>query len=136
MSFVRLLLYSNELDLQAMIAATSVWQKTATHPETMHKLIAAFGQVRPSLLLNAKGWPEAATLDSRVFAGQSAYGMAATGPGKDSAGAQALLRAMEREDPRPLWISLVTNECLDSSPPLTSYRRILLHVPAEPQAHR
>jgi len=104
MSFVRLLLYSNELDVEAMIASTSVWQKTATHPETMHKLIAAYGQVRPNLLLNAKGWPEAQTLDSRVFAGQSGYGMAATGPDKDSAGAQALLHAMERDDPRPLWI--------------------------------
>jgi len=106
MSFVRLLLYSNELDLEAMIASTSVWQKTATHPETMHKLIAAYGQVRPNLLLNAKGWPEAQTLDSRVFAGQSGYGMAATGPNNDSAGAQALLHAMERDDPRPLWISV------------------------------
>ncbi len=104
MSFVRLLLYSNELDLEAMIASTSVWQKTATHPETMRKLIAAYGEVRPHLLLNAKGWPEAQTLDSRVFAGQAGYGIAATGPGEDSAGAQALLRAMERDDPRPLWI--------------------------------
>lgn len=104
MSFVRLLLYSNELDLEAMIATTSVWQKTATHPETMHTIIAVYGQVRPNLLLNAKGWPEAATLDSRVFAGQPGYGMAAAGEGKDSPGAQALLLAMERDDPRPLWI--------------------------------
>lgn len=106
MSFVRLLLYSNELDIEAMIASTSVWQKTATHPETMHKLIAAYGQVRSNLLLNAKGWPEAQALDSRVFAGQAGYGMAATGSEKDSAGAQALLHAMERDDPRPLWICI------------------------------
>ena len=50
MSFVRLLLYSNELDLEAMIATTSTWQKKATHPETMHQLIEAYGQVRPNLL--------------------------------------------------------------------------------------
>lgn len=104
MSFVRLLLYSNEMDLEAMIASTSVWQKTATHPETMRKLIAAYGEVRPNLLLNAKGWPAARTLDSRVYAGQAGYGIAATGPDEDSAGARALLRAMERDDPRPLWI--------------------------------
>src|SRR6266700_4077456 len=62
MSFVRLLLYSNELDLEAMIASTSTWQKAATHPETMHALIQAYGQVRPNLLLHARGWPEAAAL--------------------------------------------------------------------------
>jgi hypothetical protein len=44
MSFVRLLLYSNGLDLEAMIAATSTWQKTATYPETMHELVHAYGQ--------------------------------------------------------------------------------------------
>jgi cellulose-binding protein len=104
MSFVRLLLYSNELDIEAMIATTSTWQKAATHPETMHQLIDAFGQVRPNLLLNAEDWPEAADLAGRVYTGQTAYGMAATGPGKNSDGARAILRAAERDDPRPLWI--------------------------------
>jgi hypothetical protein len=104
MSFVRLLLYSNELDLEAMIASTSTWQKTATHPETMHALVAAYGQVRANLLLHAKGWPDAADLDRRIYAGQPAYGMAATGEGKASAGSRALAEAIERDDARPLWI--------------------------------
>lgn len=106
MSFVRLLLYSNELDLEAMIATTSTWQKKATHPETMRQLIDAYEQVRPNLMLNAKGWPEATDLKARVFEGQSAYGMAATGQGKSSAGAQALLKAAEKGDPRPLWVCI------------------------------
>src|ERR1039457_3163977 len=106
MSFVRLLLYSNELDLEAMIATTSTWQRTATHPETMRQLIESYGQVRTNLLLHAKGWPEAADLAGRVFAGQSAYGLAATGDGKTSEGAQSILRAADRDDPRPLWICI------------------------------
>ena len=106
MSFVRLLLYSNEMDLEALIATTSTWQKTATHPETMHSIVEAYRQVRPNLLLHAQGWPTADELDARIFAGQSAYGMAATGAGKSSAGSQALAKAIERDDPRPLWICL------------------------------
>lgn len=106
MSFVRLLMYSNELDLEAMIATTSTWQKKATHPETMHQLITAYGQVRPKLLLNAKGWPEASELDSHVYAGQAAYGLAATGPDKTSDGARAILQAAEKDDARPLWICI------------------------------
>jgi len=104
MSFVRLLLYSNEFDIEAMVATTSTWQKTATHPETMRQLIDVYGQVRPNLLLHAKGWPEAAELASRVYTGQSAYGMAATGDGKSSEGAKAIIRAADKDDPRPLWI--------------------------------
>jgi len=106
MSFVRLLVYSNELDIEAMIATTSTWQKAAVHPETMRKLIEAYGQARPNLLLHAKGWPEAADLAGRVYSGQTAYGMAATGPANDSEGARAILRAVQRDDPRPLWITI------------------------------
>ncbi|MGA2047602.1 MAG: DUF1593 domain-containing protein [Terracidiphilus sp.] len=106
MSLVRLLLYSNEMDIEAMIATTSTWQRKATHPETMRALVEAYGQVRPNLLLNAKDWPEASELMSRVYAGQTAYGLAATGDGKSSDGSKAIVRAVERDDPRPLWICL------------------------------
>jgi len=106
MSFVRLLLYSNELDLEAMIASTSTWQRAATHPETMRALIDGYAQVRGNLVLHAKGWPTAEDLASRVFAGQPAYGLAATGAGKSSPGSLALAKAIERDDPRPLWICL------------------------------
>jgi len=106
MSFVRLLMYSNELDIEAMIATTSTWQKAKAHPETMRELVDAYGEVRPNLLLHAKGWPEAADLKARVYAGQTAYGMAATGAGKSSEGSKAIVRAVERDDSRPLWICI------------------------------
>ena len=106
MSLVRFLVYSNEFEVEAMIASTSTWQKAATHPETMHKLIDAYGEVRPNLLLHAKGWPSAEFLHGHVFSGQSAYGMAATGSDKMSPGADAIVGAGDRDDPRPLWISI------------------------------
>ncbi len=104
MSFVRLLMYSNEFDLEAMIATTSTWQKAASHPETMHTLVHAYGEVRTNLLKHATGWPEAEELDRRIYAGQHAYGMAATGEGNGSDGSRALAAAIERDDLRPLWI--------------------------------
>src|SRR5215475_13264727 len=106
MSFVRLLLYTNELDIDALIAATSTWQRTAVHPETMHALIKAYGQVRPNLLLHEKGWPTAEQLDARVFAGQHGYGLSAIGPNQTSDGAQAIIRAVDKDDRRPVWICL------------------------------
>jgi len=106
MSLVRLLVYSNELDIEALIAATSTWQKTTLHPETMHTLIAAYGETRKNLLLHAPGWPTAEDLDRSVAPGQPAYGMAAVGEGKLSEGAQAIIRAVDRDDPRPVWVSI------------------------------
>jgi hypothetical protein len=106
MSLVRLLLYSNEIDLEALIACTSTWQKTTTHAETMHTLIAGYGAVRPNLLLNAANWPTAESLQAKVFTGQPAYGLAATGPDKESPGADAIIAAADQPDARPLWIAL------------------------------
>jgi len=120
MSLVRFLMYSNEFDVDALIAATSTWQKTATHPETMHKLIDVYGEVRPNLLLHAKGWPTAEYLHAHVFSGPTEYGMTGThssekagevgrpsvGSDKMSPGADAIIRAVDRDDPRPLWITI------------------------------
>jgi hypothetical protein len=72
----------------------------------MHHLIDAYGSVRDNLLLHASGWPTAAELHAKVFSGQPAYGMAAVGPGGDSAGSNAMIAAIDRADPRPLWICL------------------------------
>ncbi len=110
MSFVRFLLYSNEFEVEAMVAATSTWQKNITHPETMHKLIDAYGQVLPSLQQNASGWPSSSYLNARVFSGQPAYGIEAVGSGKDSDGARAIIHAVDEaqagDDPRPLWVCI------------------------------
>ncbi len=106
MSFVRFLLYSNEIDVEGLVAATSTWQKAVTHPETMHQIIALYGQVQPNLLKHAPGWPTAAELDQVVNSGQPAYGMAAVGAGESSPGSQLLIRAADRDDPRPLWVTI------------------------------
>ena len=106
MSLVRLLLYSNELDIQALVASTSTWQKTAVHPETMRALVHTYGRVRANLLQHAQGWPTEEELDARVFTGQSAYGLAATGEDKMSEGASAIINSVDRDDARPVWVSI------------------------------
>jgi hypothetical protein len=106
MSLVRLLVYSNEFDLEGLIATTSTWQKEKVQPEIIHQVIAAYAKVRPNLEKHAAGWPDAAKLDAMVSAGQPAYGMAATGPVKMSPGARALITAVDRQDARPLWVGV------------------------------
>jgi Protein of unknown function (DUF1593) len=106
MSLVRFLLYSNELDVEGLIATTSTWQRTKASPEIMKSVIAAYGKVRSNLMLHAPGWPTEAALDALVVSGQTRYGLAATGSDKMSAGAQAIIDAADRNDPRPLWISV------------------------------
>lgn len=105
-SFVRLLLYANEIDLEALVATTSTHMRQEIHPESIRRLVATYGQVRPNLLLHAAGYPTAQALDARIRAGQPGYGLAATGPGKDTEGSRAIIAALDSPDPRPLWVSV------------------------------
>ncbi len=106
MSLVRLLLYSNEIDIAGLVATTSTWQRTVVRPDMMREIIDQYAKVQPNLMLHAKGWPSAADLAARVAPGQTGYGMAATGPDKESAGADLLIRAVDTPDPRPVWVCL------------------------------
>jgi hypothetical protein len=106
MSLVRLLLYSNELDLEGLVATTSTWKKDYGQPEYLGPVIDAYAEVRPNLLKHAAGWPDVEALRARVSIGPEGYGMAAIKPEQPSPGAKALFEAARRGDPRPLWITI------------------------------
>lgn len=103
-SFVRLMLYSNQIELQGLIATTSTHMRDVVHPESIARVVRAYGQVQPNLLRHEAGFPEAAALLALVKRGLPVYGMAGVGEGKDSEGSEWLLRVLERDDPRPLWV--------------------------------
>ena len=105
MSLVRFLVYLNQLDVEGLVASTSTWMKRAVRPDVIRTVIDAYAQVQPNLLLHAPGFPTADALRRVVTTGQPAYGMAAVGAGKMSPGAELIIRAADRSDPRPLWIT-------------------------------
>ena len=81
-SFIRLLLYSNQIDIKGMVATTSVWKRTSVAPEAIKKLIEAYRKVQPNLLKHEKGFPAADVLLSLVKRGLPVYGMQGVGKGK------------------------------------------------------
>lgn len=105
-SLVRLLLYSNEIDIEALIATTSVHMKDRVAPDSLRATIAAYGRVQPNLLKHDKAFPTAQSLASRVTQGLPFYGMAGVGDGKDSAGSDRIIAILEEDDPRPVWVSV------------------------------
>src|SRR3954471_20404971 len=58
MSMVRLLLYSNEIDIEGLIATTSTWQREKVQPGMIRKVVAAYGEAQPNLLKHAQHWPD------------------------------------------------------------------------------
>jgi hypothetical protein len=105
-SMVRLLLYSNEIDIKGLIATTSCWQKTIVHPDYIKNIIQAYGKVQPNLIKHDAGFPDADSLLKKVKYGIAEYGMLGVGEGKDSPGSKWIIKVLEVKDERPLWMSV------------------------------
>jgi len=106
MSMVRLLVYSNQFDVEGLVATTSTWMRNKVRPDVIRSLIDAYALVQSNLSKHENGFPAAASLRDLVKAGQPGFGMAEVGTGKTSEGADAIIRAADRADERPLWITV------------------------------
>jgi len=105
-SLVRLFLYANQIDIKGLVATTSCWLQSAVNPESIEKVIRAYGKVHPNLLLHEPGFPSEADLLSLVKSGLPKYGMTGVGEGMDSEGSDWIIQELEVQDARPLWISV------------------------------
>jgi len=105
-SMVRLMVYANQFDIEGLVATTSVHQRNRTAAWRIREIIEAYGQVRDNLMQHEPGWPTKEQLLSVVREGLPVYGMEGVGEGKDSPGSELLIAAVDRPDPRPLWVTV------------------------------
>ena len=104
MSMVRFLVYSNHWDTEGLVATTSIHQQNKVAPEKIRQIVEAYGKVRDTLEKHEPGFPTAAQLLAVIREGRRDYGMKAVGAGMDSPGSELLIRAVDRDDPRPVWV--------------------------------
>jgi hypothetical protein len=106
MSMVRFLVYSNQFDVEGLVATTSTWMRSKVRPDVLDALVARYAEVQPSLRQHDAGFPDPAALKQVIASGQIGFGMDAVGQGKMTQGAELILRAADKNDPRPLWITV------------------------------
>lgn len=104
-SLVRLLLYSNLLRIEGIVATTSFHLNSSTHPEQMRDIIQAYGEVLPNLRQHEGGWPDSKLLLEKVKSGLPVYGMDGVGPGKDNEGSELLIKSVDESD-EDIWVSI------------------------------
>ena len=102
-SLIRFLTYCNQWDVEGLIATTSIHQKTRVAPESILRVLDAYGKVQPNLLLHEKGYPTAAVLKDKVRRGLAVYGMAGVGEGHDSPGSELIVEVLKRRDDRKVF---------------------------------
>lgn len=104
MSLVRFLTYSNQWDVEGLVATTSVHQKRETAVWRLREIVEAYGKVQPNLLKHESGYPTAKHLLSVIKEGRPDYGMHAVGKGLDSDGSQLIIESIDKKDERPVWV--------------------------------
>jgi len=105
-SLIRLLLYSNEIDIEALVATTSTHRRHDPAADAIRDMLATYGDVHGNLLLHDERYPSEEALLSLVKTGSPEYGMAGVGRGKDTEGSDEIIRILQLDDPRPVWVSV------------------------------
>ncbi|MEM6843762.1 MAG: nucleoside hydrolase-like domain-containing protein [Bacteroidota bacterium] len=109
---VHMMMYSNEFDLEGLIAVTGKYlnpqqkepYRRVLHPELFTGIIDAYGEVVENLRKHATDWPEVDYLHSIVATGQPEYGIAGTGEGKSTPGSELIVNSFLKDDDRPIYI--------------------------------
>ena len=103
-SMVRFLMYSNEYDVEGLIATTSVWLRDKVRPDKIRERVEAFGLIRNNLLKHTSGYPAKEHLLSITKAGKPLFGMDGVGEGMSSDGSNHIISVVDKPDTRPVWI--------------------------------
>lgn len=105
-SLVRLLVYANEYDLEGIVATTSTHLRSQTRKDKIEGIIRDYGKVKPNLDKHASGYPSMEYLLGITSEHLPVYSMDGVGEGKDSPGSELLIKAVDKADDRPLWVSV------------------------------
>ncbi|KAG7053032.1 major facilitator superfamily transporter [Colletotrichum scovillei] len=107
MSLIRLLLYSNHLDIRGLCATTSTFLRNETHPEEMTRILQVYGTVVGNLnhhVSQTFQYSSSDVLLPLVSSGPKVYGMEALNTSL-SEGAKQLIEKLQ-ESSEPLYVSL------------------------------
>ncbi|MCB0743665.1 MAG: DUF1593 domain-containing protein [Ignavibacteriae bacterium] len=115
-SMVRFLLYSNELDVEALIAAAGTFANIA-RKQNLLDMIDLYEQVQPNLAKHDPRYPTAdklrsvtwqgldGTLGTEDFAERKYRPIESLiGPEFDTEASDAIIRVIDKPDPRPVWV--------------------------------
>ncbi|KHS64669.1 hypothetical protein RC77_19465 [Pectobacterium brasiliense] len=105
-SLVRFLLYSNEFDVEGIVATTSTWLRDKVNPEMIMQRLDAYEKVLPNLRQHASGYPSAEALRQVVRSGRAGFGMDVVGENNATEASRLIIQAVDKQDARPLWITV------------------------------
>ena len=110
-SMIRLMVYSNEFEIEGLIASAAgtpgELEISTTKPELIREIVTAYGQVRPKLAKHAKDWPATADLLRTIKTGNPQRGRDFIGEKHDTEGSRWIIERVDAGTAeRPLNITI------------------------------
>jgi len=121
-SLIRLLLYANDLEIEALVASAGTLANIARKRNILD-VLDVYEQVQPNLIKHDPRYPTADTLRSVTWQGiDGAWGTpyfgvkgkpldTLLGEGKDTEASEAIIRVVDKPDPRPVWVCVWGGSC-------------------------
>ncbi len=108
-SMIRLMLYTNEFDIEGLIASSNMGHGRKVRPDLIRRVLDAYGAVQPNLALHDRRYPPASKLAAVIKAGQPIATPKlpverSIGEGKDTEASEWIIHVVDRADPRPLRV--------------------------------
>ena len=108
-SLVHLLVSLDRVELEGIISQHA-WVPYGTGAtDIINKLISGYEAVLPNLRKHSAEFPSADYLRSTVKVGQPEAAMAGVGDGKDSDGAEWIIKTVDKDDERPVYYRNLVN---------------------------
>lgn len=109
-SLVRLMVYSNEFELEGIITSASgtpgELKEAIVRPDLVEEIVRGYQAVYPNLLKHDKNFPAPENLLSVVKKGNPLRGWENVGEGHDTEGSEWIIRQVDKKDKRPLNICI------------------------------
>jgi hypothetical protein len=110
-SMIRLMLYTNELEIEGLIATSNLGHGQSVQPELLRRVVDAYATVQPRLAEHDERFPPASLLRGTIKAGQPVAGRnvpldRSIGAGKDTEASEWIIAVVDRPDPRPVWVTI------------------------------
>jgi len=106
-SMVRFLVYANEFDVEGLVASAGTYANIA-RKQNILDILDLYDQVDENLRKHDSRYPTAEQLRAVTWQGRdNTWGKASDeiiGEGRDSEASEAIIKIVDRPDPRPVWV--------------------------------
>ncbi len=108
-SLIRLMLYTNDFDIEGLVATSNLGHQQKTRAELIGQVVDAYDKVQANLILHDRRYPAAGSLRQKIKSGQPHAGREVpveecVGDGKDTEASDWIIQVVDDPDPRPVAV--------------------------------